>query len=53
MIKVEKGVVSITGTHPVVMAELSSLVYELYFNVLPDHMNMTPDEAKKGNQQSS
>ena len=47
MIKVDKGMVSISGAHPLVMAELSTLVHELYFNVLPNHMNMTPDEAKK------
>ena len=46
MIKVENGKVGISGTHPEVMAELSTLVHELYFNVLPKHRNMTPDEAK-------
>ena len=46
MIKVDKGIVSVVGPHPIVMAELSTLVHEMYFGVLIKNAGMSPEEAK-------
>lgn len=47
MIKVDKGNVAVIGNHPIVMAELSTLVHELFYDVLIEHGGMSPEEAKK------
>lgn len=47
MIKVDKGNVTVIGKHPIVMAELTTLVHEMYHSILTEHGGMTPEEAKE------
>lgn len=47
MIKVDKGQVTIIGQHPIVMAEFTTLVHEMYHSILTEHGGMTPEEAKE------
>lgn len=46
MIKVDKSNVTVIGQHPIVMAELTTLVHEMYHTILTEHGGMTPEEAK-------
>lgn len=46
MIKIEKGRVEISGLYPNVMADVSTLVHNLYHNICIEHAGMNPEEAK-------
>jgi len=47
MIKVDKGHVVVTGPRPLVLAELSTFVHALPYDVFIDKHNMAPEESKK------
>lgn len=47
MIKINKGTTEISGTYLVLMAEFSTLVRNLHYNLLIKNMGMSPEEAKK------
>lgn len=47
MIKIDKGTVEITGAFPDIMANLSTLVYHLYHNILTENVGMSPEKAKE------
>lgn len=45
MIKTKKGHLRIKGNSVEVKADISTIIYHLYYEILPE--NMTPEEAKE------
>ena len=46
MIKVDKGEVTIIGQHPLVLAEITTLVHTLYHHIFTEQGRISPEEAK-------
>lgn len=47
MIKVDKGEVTIVGQHPLVLAELTTLVHTLYHHIFTEQGGISPEKAKE------
>lgn len=47
MIKIERKHIEISGSYPIVMADVSTLVHHLYHNLCIENMGMNPEKAKE------